>query len=202
LFYYPGDGNWWLGSFSGNLLQWNLASNTGRPYRSRLRLHFKILTAPTVNVNTMLSEMREVYKTANIRVDLISTENLNLPALNDLDIGTCGGGLFNTAEQNQLFGNRNNVGVNDVVIYFVRSTVPPANGCASFPAGNPGAVVAQGATRWTLGHEVGHVLSLNHVADNNRLMTGGGTANITNPPPDLIQAEIDIMNNSKAAITC
>lgn len=201
LFYYPGDGNWWLGSFSGNLLQWNLASNTGRPYRSRLRLHFKILTAPTVNVDTMLNEMRAVYRTANIRVDLISTENLNLPALNDLDVGACTAGNT-TAEQNQLFGNRNNVGANDVVVYFVRSTVPPFNGCAAHPAGRPGAVVAQGATRWTLGHEVGHVLDLNHVNDNNRLMTGNGTANITNPPPDLIQAEINTMDNSNLTITC
>ena len=29
--------------------------------------------------------------------------------------------------------------------------------------------------------------------DNNRLMTGGGTWNITNPPPDLIQSEVDTM---------
>jgi hypothetical protein len=68
-----------------------------------------------------------------------------------------------TAEQNQLFNNRNNAGADDVVVYFVRSTVPPFNGCAAHPAGQPGAVVAQGATQWTLGHEVGHVLGLFHV---------------------------------------
>jgi len=28
LFHYPGDKNWWLGSFSGNQLQWTLAGNT------------------------------------------------------------------------------------------------------------------------------------------------------------------------------
>jgi hypothetical protein len=82
---------------------------------------------------------------------------LNLPALNDCDVGTCSG--TTTAEQDQLFANRNNVGANDVVAYFVRSTVPAFNGCASFPAGRPGAVVAQGATQWTLGHEIGHVLA-------------------------------------------
>ena len=201
LFYYPGDGNWWLGSFNGNLLQWNLAGNTGRPYRSRLRLHFKTLTAPTVSVDTMLSQMREVYKAANIRVDLISTENLNIAALNDLDVGTCSAGTT-TAEQDQLFGNRNNVGASDVVVYFVRSTVPPFNGCAAHPSGRPGAVIAQGATEWTMAHEVGHVLGLSHVSNNDRLMTGNGTANITNPPPDLIQSEIDTMDNSNLTITC
>ena len=106
-----------------------------------------------------------------MRVHRVSTETLNLPALNDLDVGGCPLGTATTAEQTQLFSNRNSAGPNDVVVYFVRSTVPPSNGCATHPAGRPGAVVAQGATRWTLGHEVGHVLTLRHVNDNNRLMT-------------------------------
>jgi hypothetical protein len=41
LFYYPGDDNWWLGTYGGNQLQWSLAGNTasfghrindGRPF--------------------------------------------------------------------------------------------------------------------------------------------------------------------------
>jgi len=28
MFYYPGDGNWWLGTFSGTQLNWTLAGNT------------------------------------------------------------------------------------------------------------------------------------------------------------------------------
>lgn len=41
LFYFPGDDNWWLGTFTGNQLQWSLAGNTtgfghgindGRPF--------------------------------------------------------------------------------------------------------------------------------------------------------------------------
>jgi hypothetical protein len=105
-----------------------------------------------------------------------------------------------TAEQTQLFANRNNVGTNELSVYFVRSTVPPFNGCAAFPAGRPGAVVAQGATQWTLGHEVGHVLGLAHVNNNDRLMTGNGTGNITNPPPDLAATEVQTMRNSPFTI--
>ena len=65
---------------------------------------------------------------------------------------------------------------NDVVAYFVRSTQPPFNGCGAHPAGRPGAAVASGCSAWTLAHEIGHVLGLSHVNDNNRLMTGNGTA--------------------------
>ena len=164
-----------------------------------VRLHAKVLTAPNIAINTMVQRMRDVYQPAGIRVQLASTENLNLPALNDLDFGACTLGNT-TTEQNQLFANRNNAGANDVVVYFVRSTVPPFNGCAAHPAGQPGAVVAQGATQWTLGHEVGHVLGLFHVNNNDRLMTGNGTANITNPPPDLIATEISTMIGSPFTI--
>jgi hypothetical protein len=40
------------------------------------------------------------------------------------------------------------------------------------------------------------VLSLRHVNDNDRLMTGNGTSNITDPPPDLITSEVTAMLNS------
>ncbi len=140
--------------------------------------------------------MREVYESVGLAVQLVSTENLNLPLLNDVDVGQCLLGQT-TDEQDDLFENRNNAGDDDVVVYFVRSTVPPFNGCASHPDGSPGAVVAQGATQWTLAHEVGHVLGLRHVTDSDRLMTGGGTANITNPPPDLISSEVTTMRNSE-----
>lgn len=160
-----------------------------------VRLHIKTLTAPNIAVNQMVENMRQVYNAAGIQVDVVSTETLNLPTLNDLDVGTCTRGNT-TAEQNQLFANRNNVAANDIPVYFVRSTVPPFNGCAAHQNNSPACVVAQGATGWTLAHEIGHVLGLSHVNDNNRLMTGNGTGNITNLPPDLVTSEITTMNTS------
>ena len=157
-------------------------------------MHVKILTKPTISIEQMFTNMRWVYESVGLIVHRVSTETLNLPALNDCDVGSCNTGV--TAEQTQLFGNRNSAGPNDVVVYFVRSTVPPLNGCATHPAGRPGAVVAQGASQWTMAHEIGHVLGLFHVNDNNRLMTGNGTANITNPPPDLIHQEVITMRAS------
>jgi hypothetical protein len=169
-----------------------------------LRLHFKVLTAPTsFTTATMLQQMRQVYNAVGVGVDLASTETLSLPTLTDLDAGGCNGSV--TSEQTQLFGNRNNVTGNDLAIYFVRSTVPPLNGCASHPAGRPGAVVTRSASQWTLAHEVGHVLGLNHIDSPtaplfDRLMTGQGTSNVTNPPPNLIAAEVATMKASALTV--
>jgi uncharacterized protein with LGFP repeats len=192
------DGATRFSLFQHGAILWSAAGGAVA-VRELIRLHVKVLTTPTVPITTSLAEMQTVYAAAEIGVICASIETLNLPVLNDCDVGECRRGQT-TAEQNQLFGNRNNVGARDVVVYFVRSTNPPLNGCAAHPNNRPGAIVAQGATRWTLGHEVGHVLGLNHVNDNNRLMTGNGTANITNPPPDLIASEITTMRNSNLTV--
>jgi hypothetical protein len=140
----------------------------------------------------MVQSMQQVYASVGIDVVVASVENLNLPLLNDLDVGPCTMGNT-TTQQNQLFANRNSAGADDICVYFVRSTIPPLNGCAAFPAGQPSAVVTSVASPWTLGHECGHVLGLFHVTDSHRLMYGGGTWGITNPPPILIQSEVDTM---------
>ena len=155
--------------------------------REIVRIHAKVLVTPTVPIAQSVAIMQQVYGSRQIGVILASVQTLNLPTLEDVDVGQCVRGQT-TAEQRTLFGNRNNVGTRDVAVYFVRSTNPPYNGCAAHD-GRPSCVVVRGATRFTLAHEVGHVLGLNHVNDNNRLMTGNGTANITNPPPDLIASE-------------
>jgi hypothetical protein len=205
LFYFKGDGNWWLGRFDANgVLNWNLAGNTGKPHRSRVRVHIKLAVQPTsFTVADAMSGMREVYSSVGILAELASTENLNLTDI-DIDTGTCTGGNP-TQEQTTLYNNRNNVGGNDVAVYIVRTVTKSdgtaLNGCASND-GRPSCVVARTATRWTIAHEVGHVLGLNHVNDSNRLMTGAGTGGITNPPPDLIESERVTMENSNVTQTC
>lgn len=193
---------------------------SGCPFSQCLRLHIKVLTDPNISIETMLDRMREVYSTADIRVEVASRENLtgpNFTNLLDLDVGQCQLGTT-TTEQNLLFQNRNSVGNDEVVVYFVRSTVPALNGCAAHPSGQPGAVIVQTASRWTLAHEVGHVLGLSHIsgehqgcpasnpeccqtADFTRLMTGCSTSNITGIPT-ISQSEISTMIASNLTNQC
>lgn len=163
------------------------------PIQQTVHLHLKVLMEPTrFSRDQMVAAMRQVYEVHGIGVNIASVEFLNLPALVDLEVGACRMGVPVTSMQQQLFSHRNSAGVNDVCVYFVRSTVPPLNGCAAHPPQRPGAVVVRRATLWTLGHEVGHVLGLPHVSSTNRLMVEG-TENITNPPPDLVSTEVTRM---------
>ena len=126
----------------------------------------------------------------------------------------------------QLFQNQNNVTAgqraNEVVAYFVRTvtqTVPKngvLNGCAAFPAGVPSVAIARGCTQWTLAHEVGHAMGLDHIPgehtgcpkknplccstpDFTRLMTGCSTNNIVGVPT-FDQTEINKMTGSALAL--
>jgi uncharacterized protein with LGFP repeats len=190
---FGGDGR--ISHFQRGSIYWSSTAGS-RTLTERVRVHVKILTDPVnFTLNQQFAAMQEVFALAGIRVDRPTIENLNLPDLNDLDAGQCVRGSV-TAEQTTLFGNRNFVGANDVVVYYVRSTVPAYNGCAAHPTGRPGCVVVRSSSRWTLAHEFGHVLGLSHVNNSDRLMTGGGTGNLTNPPPDLIASEVTTMRNS------
>ena len=91
-------------------------------------------------VDEMMDAMRVVFGDYSITVIVRQTENLTLPPeLQDVDVGTCQLGSV-TTEQTHVFNNRNNVGNNEIVIYFVHDT-PGFDGCASYPPNRPGAIV-------------------------------------------------------------
>jgi len=46
---------------------------------------------------------------------------------------------------------------------------------------------------FAVGHEIGHVLGLVHLNDNDRFMTGNETTNTRNPPLDLISTEVSTL---------
>jgi hypothetical protein len=172
-----------------------------------VRLGLKVLVDPArFSFHTMLYEMATVYATADFRVIELGREDLDLPDLEVVDIGDCRGSICTgngaTEDQATLFSNRNGLGATDVAAYFVDSTVKAVNGCAVHPKDVPGCIVTKNASRWSLAHEVGHVLCLVHVDDSDNLMTGAGTDKLTNPPADLTAEQIATMQQAPSAIDC
>lgn len=170
-------------------------------------VHPKIIVNPVnFTVDQMMDAMRLLFGDNGIAVIIRRSENLNLPALQIINVGTCDFGDPLTQDQTDLFNNNNNVGNNEIVIYFVHDT-PGFDGCAVHPPNRPGAVVADDAEVWIVAHEIGHNLGLFHpdqgsMPMTDRLMTRVWLGNITNPPPDLIQTEINTMNNSQLTTRC
>jgi hypothetical protein len=167
----------------------------------RIDLYVKILTRPFIEVRDLVLAMRAVYGPHGIHVCVAGSESLSLPTLTDLDVGSCSPDDL-TWEQLDLFANRNGVPQSGIAVYFVRSTNPPLNGCAAHLPEAPAAVVSHLASRWTLGHEIGHVLGLKHVNSNDRLMTGNGTFSITYPPPKLTRSEAHTIRLSPLVKLC
>jgi hypothetical protein len=165
--------------------------------RGTVRLHLRVLTDPRLSLDTMVASAHSLY--ASYGIDLVEVSRSKIAVdgtsqahLQQPYIDCCSRKDGPTAQQIELFSLRDNIGPGELVVYFVRETSPSKNGCAVHPPDQPGAIVARTAEEWTLAHEIGHVLGLNHLParDNNRLMTPGSTLSIINPPPDLATDEL------------
>lgn len=89
-----------------------------------------------------------------------------------------------SADEDDLFDLGRNLGA-DIVCYYINGDVAGFAGCAAHPPDRRGFWVGAGASPWTFGHELAHVMGRNrHVTNSDNLMFTP-TANITNTPPDL-----------------
>jgi hypothetical protein len=186
-----------------------------------IKIHIKVIyplwfTPPIgSSIDAMIFQMRSLYASVGIAVVIKSYEILNIPYHYAVDVDDCQSGwLEDTSdEQNDLFYNNTNFVsfiddsnvygedynpfTKEIVIFFVRlldeEDGKPLSGCALSPLTDRGAVIALGASVWTLAHEVGHDLGLGHVNNSNRLMFPGTRTNL---PPNLTSQEVAKMKNS------
>jgi len=149
------------------------------------------------SAEAMLAEAQSIFGRYGVRIDVRGRRNVALPHLADLHVGDCGDRI--TEDQTELFADRGQALDSEIYLYFVRSTVDAFNGCAGHPDGRPGAVVISHATIWTLAHELGHVLSLEHNSDDRYLMTVNGTASIVGSEPLLSRSDLAAISRSPYA---
>jgi hypothetical protein len=163
----------------------------------KIRLHLRILVPPSVAVTTLVSSCKKVFKQAN--VSIVVKSKIVLDKLSSSDqVKFTAVKVFNncksasvTTEQEALFALAPGIDPTDIVIFLVHSTDRAVDGCAQHPAGRPGAIVTALCTKWTMAHEIGHLLGLPHVSQSSRLMFANGTIGISANPPVLVQSEIN-----------
>ncbi len=162
-----------------------------------VRLHLKVFEEPVVPIEAMLANAKALLGLHNI--DLIEVSRETFTDLDEI-------ARFRTLavdpnvptdDQTALFNFRGDAEPDDLVIYFVRTIVPTQAGCAMHPPDKPGAIVAAAfANIWTLAHQIGHVLGLDHVDGINRLMTRRSASTIEAAVPEIIESEVTTMMDS------
>ena len=189
--------------YPADIANWNWPNGFARG--ERVGLSFKSLLAVDDPMERFIqrqyTEIRRLFIKAGLDVRFGSTEDLSgdpsLQPLLALDVGPCFLGQP-TAEHDLLFAHRDGVAAGELVVYIVQTLEGGTGnflGCATHPAGRPGAAIVVSNALWLVAHEVGHVLGLRHVtssADNLMFPTVGWT----NVPPDLSDTEAATMVSS------
>jgi hypothetical protein len=162
----------------------------------RLLVHLNVLVEPAVTVETAVQSAKRALAQADVELVIASRRTLHLPELEIVNVrASCQPAGPLTEDQQKLFDLADAVGPNQIVIFFVLATNRATNGCAQHPAGVPGAIITEACTRWTMAHEMGHLLGLSHVQGTNRLMSKS-TKRITGDPPVLDETEIATIGKS------
>jgi len=154
----------------------------------RLPLHLRYVADPAefrFTTDEVKAATQLVFAGALVSASIVSVERLATPSLRDINVGACQDwGIFTTFNfgQRALFANRDGVGPDEIVVYFVRSA-SGFLGCPVHPDDRPGVLVAAPASVWTAAHEICHVLGLGHEGSSDQLMFPGRA--LTNLPPNL-----------------
>ncbi len=158
-------------------------------FTHRIGLHFRAIALTQVTFNKILSSAQAVYAQYGIRIDMMNGESLaftpadqtrfekvNQDCKWDLSVG----------EFNELHARGSFAPATEVLVYFVKSFKEQLNGCGGHSKGRPACTVAETGTRWTVAHELGHVLlgatfAPVHVNDTRNLMNTTTTTIVGTP---------------------
>jgi hypothetical protein len=145
-----------------------------------LHLHIRIQTEPLASVDVMLSCMRSIYEPNDLIIRELSRQPLDMPDLDSFGVSITDVDL--TEDEQLLFSHRDGISDQEICAYFVdeiklvaANSTQPLFGTSIKPPRLPTVVIARDAPKWTLAHEVGHVLGLAHdEMDVHRLMYATG----------------------------
>jgi hypothetical protein len=169
----------------------------------RVRLHLRTVSAPAVSEALLITNAQRVYGGAGICVEVATRRALPLDVdhfrrLNVID-GRCQWNKVSD-EQRELFAiGTEGVPASGVLVYFVQGIMLPGgmplNGCAGHPEGRAAVLVSSRGSRWTMAHELGHVLLTSTFAP----VHSHARDNLMFAPTEAIAADPPTLNVAQAA---
>lgn len=183
----------------------------GLKYTHRVKLHFRSIANPVVSEFNAIRNAQLVFRQYGIDFSFASGMSLLISSdqtviLDDVDAGTCLMDGPESSEQSLLFGLGSLQGVapNDISVFYVnraaQSDGTALAGCATSSGAHRAVLVAAAGSRWTLGHEVCHVMldkfRPTHSTDPTNLMFVP-TASITANPPTLTPEQLVAIKASR-----
>jgi hypothetical protein len=153
-----------------------------------VRLHLFSIGLPAVPETTALRNAQRVYGHHRIRLRVLSAQSIRLGELDRLTLRSVDTACIwdvDSDEQQRVhqLGDAAGAGAHDIRVFWVSEIRKPDGsllaGCASHAPAKPAVMVSAHGTRWTMAHELAHVLlgpsfAPAHTIDTNNLMS---------PPP-------------------
>lgn len=176
----------------------------GVAYTHKVKLHFRSISMPRVPEFTALANAQRVYDQYGILLEFASGFSMGATGEQQLVLsgadGTCNWDQASDEQRilSQIGGGRAGVGQTDILVFYAdhirESDGSTLAGCAGHRPGAPTVVVSAVGSRWTLGHEVCHVLLGPsfvpvHTTDPVNLMFSP-TAGISTDPPGLTTEQV------------
>jgi hypothetical protein len=186
MFYYAGDGNWWLGDMVAGKLQWSLTGNTGKVFSKCFGINVILVgiesftTADLRKVNDSLDAMKKIFSKVDLGIRSIEWWQISNAEAGSKAV------IDNESEASDLTSDWSVP--NSSLDLFVVRNMNGADGwsavngsCNKDAKGMNGSVVSLNGnvsnSGNTFAHETAHYLGLEHIADAGNFIGNNGASN-------------------------
>ena len=198
-----------MDGIAGPVTKRSLGLKSTRPtFTHKVRVHFRALATTDQPFERLLATAQSVYSQYGIKFEYASGESMGLtPAetakFQQID-GTCSWSITG-GEYAELQSMGGSVPSNEVIVFFApRFASATLRGCGGHMPNRPACIVAAHGTRYTMAHEVGHVLltssfrPVHHSSTDNLMFSD--TGGISSRVPTLSDAQVTQIKKSPCCV--
>ncbi|MEO8027815.1 MAG: hypothetical protein ABI823_15130 [Bryobacteraceae bacterium] len=183
-------------------------ANVAPVFTHRVKLHFRSLSLTDVPFDNAFRSAQRVYAQYGIRIDFASGLSFGLPDDQAQRLANVSGSCeweITSGDYHEVQGLAGNLPRTEILVCYVNRFASGKLGCGGHAPDKPACIVASQGSRWTTGHEVGHVLLGSafrpvHTGSTSNLMYSATPGIIANPP-SLTPEQVTQMKRSVCCVS-